>query len=279
LLLAACSTVALAVIQVVAGPRAFAVGIHKNNMGMGLAAGLSIWLCAWFDPTRAWWSKYVVAAVGIVTVGLVFTLSRGAWVGASCALVSLAIMYGRLQLLFRTGLVIVPLVAIMWNYLPKEDRQYAASFERKHLNNIDTRYNNFDRSYALIEKSPLIGNGVSIRKQLDATNLVMATLAEGGVVGFVLFLIPFGVYFALVSRLVRVLPRSDPKFFIVAASCALMVSRLGHAQFDHYWVRGASTIAWASVGMVLAVGQTTSLTRRHSAMVLVDSKKRERLFN
>ena len=244
-------------------------------MGMGLAAGLSIWMCAWFDGISAWWSKHVITSVIIVMVGLVFTLSRGAWVGTGCALVSIAIVYGRIQLLFRVLLVTVPIVAILWNYLPKEDLQYATSFERKHLNNIDARYTNFNRSYALITKSPLIGNGISIRKQLDATNLVMATLAEGGAIGFILFLIPFGVYFALVSRLVKLLPQSDPRFFIVAASCGLMVSRLGHAQFDHYWVRGASTIAWASVGMVIAINRSVTLRRKNGNVILSGQAEKE----
>ena len=91
---------------------------------------------------------------------------------------------------------------------------------------------------------------------MDATNLVMVTLAEGGILGFVLFIVALGTYFVIVVRIIRRIPPSDPRFVIVAASCAVMVSRLGHAQFDHYWVRGASTIAWASVGMVLAVYKT-----------------------
>lgn len=268
LLAAACSTVVMGIFQIVAGPKAFALGIHKNNMGQGMAAGLAIWMCSWFDKSNGWWSKLVLPAIGIVIIALVFTLSRGAWVGAVCALVSLAIMYGRLQLLLRAALVIFPLVGLMWNYLPKEDQQYATSFDREKYDNIDARYNNFERTSALIAKSPLIGNGISIRKQVDATNLIMVTLAEGGVLGFVLFLVPLGVYFYLVARLLRKIPQSDPRFFILSASCAVMISRLGHAQFDHFWVRGASTIAWASVGMVLAVERSLTFRRSNDKSAL-----------
>ncbi len=261
LLLAGCSIIVLGIIQIIAGPKVFAMGIHKNNMGQGMAAGLAIWMCIWFDGSKGWLSKTVLPAISVVTVALVFTLSRGAWVGAACALVTLAIMYRRMYLLLRAAIVIIPLVALMWNYLPKDDQQYAASFDRQKYDNIQARYNNFERTSDLIRESPFIGHGISIRKQLDATNLVMVTVAEGGIVGFVLFVAALFTYFAIVVRVVRVLPHSDPRFFLIAASCAVMVSRLGHAQFDHYWVRGASTIAWASVGMVLAVERTLSVTR------------------
>ena len=277
LLIAACSTVALGIFQIVAGPKAFALGIHKNNMGQGMAAGLSIWLCAWFDSSKGWWSKVIIPAIAIVTIALIFTLSRGAWVGAASALIALAIMYGRVQLLLRASLVIVPLIVVMWTYLPKDDQEYASSFDRQKYDNIEVRYANFDRTSALIKSSPIIGHGISIRKQLDATNLVMVTLAEGGILGFVLFIIALGTYFVIVFRVVRLIPQSDPRFIIVAASCAVMVSRLGHAQFDHYWVRGASTIAWASVGMVLAIERSVSASRRQVSQRSSESLKGERL--
>jgi O-antigen ligase len=261
----------------VAGPKAFALGIHKNNMGQGMAAGLSIWLCAWFDISKGWWSKIVIPAMTVVTMALVFTLSRGAWVGAGCALIVLSFVYGRVRLLLKASLVIVPLFAVMWTFLPKQDQEYASSFDRKKYDNIDVRYNNFELTVSLIKSSPFIGHGISIRKQLDATNLVMATLAEGGILGFVLFVTALGTYFVIVVRLVRRLPQSDPRFIIVAASCAVMVSRLGHAQFDHYWVRGASTIAWASVGMVLAVERSLSISRRRISSPLAESLESERL--
>ena len=277
LMIAACSTVALGIFQIVAGPKAFALGIHKNNMGQGMAAGLSLWLCAWFDSSKGWWSKVIIPAIAIVTIALIFTLSRGAWVGAASALIALAIMYGRVQLLLRASLVIVPLIVVMWTYLPKDDQEYASSFDRQKYDNIEVRYANFDRTSALIKSSPIIGHGISIRKQLDATNLVMVTLAEGGILGFVLFIIALGTYFVIVFRVVRRIPQSDPRFIIVAASCAVMVSRLGHAQFDHYWVRGASTIAWASVGMVLAIERSVSASRRQVSQRSSESLKGERL--
>lgn len=276
LLAAACSTIVLGIFQIIAGPKAFALGIHKNNMGQGMAVGLSLWMCTWFDGAKGWWSKFVVPAIVIVTIALVFTLSRGAWFGAVCALVALALMYGRLQLLVRAAIVIVPLVGIMWNFLPKSDQEYATSFDRQKYDNIEVRYSNFEQTLTLVRESPFIGHGISVRKQLDATNLIMVTLAEGGIVGSVLFVVTLGTYFALVFRVGRSLSHSDPRFFLVAASTAVMVSRLGHAQFDHYWVRGASTIAWASIGMVLAIERSLVFRRKSYVPESIVSRQSER---
>jgi O-antigen ligase len=279
LLMAASSIVVMGMFQIIAGTRVFALGIHKNNMGQGMAAGLSILLCSWFDGSKGWWKKIEVPAITVVTIALIITLSRGAWVGSACGFVSVALCYGRLKLLLRTIAVLVPIIAIMWNFLPNEDKQYALGFDGKKYDNIQARYNNIDAAIALIRESPVIGHGISIRKLMDATNLVMVTLAEGGIVGLILFVVALGTYFVLVFRVIRRIPSTDPRFFIVVASCALMVSRLGHAQFDHYWVRGASTIAWASVGMVLAIERSVSVSRRHTSLQLAESVQSKRLTN
>jgi hypothetical protein len=101
-------------------------------------------------------------------------------------------------------------------------------------------------------RNPFIGVGVSLRKQMDSTNLIFVTLGESGVVGLISFLTIQLVYILLVVRLVKALPRTDPRFFLIVVSPTLMSVRLAHAQFDHYWVRGATTMAWVSVGFVLA---------------------------
>jgi hypothetical protein len=130
LLAAACSTVILGLCEIAGGPNgaALGLGIHKNNMGQGMAAGLAIWMCLWVYQIKGWWTKFVIPALAIATIALLFTLSRGAWVGAGCALIAIAIMFARLRLLLRAVLLIIPLIALLWTYLPKEDQEYATGF-------------------------------------------------------------------------------------------------------------------------------------------------------
>jgi hypothetical protein len=88
---------------------------------------------------------------------------------------------------------------------------------------------------------------------MDATNLVFVTLGESGLLGLLSFFTIQVTYIVLVVRLVKSIPRTDPRYFLLVVSPTLMAVRLAHGQFDHYWVRGATTMAWVSVGVVLAI--------------------------
>ena len=124
----------------------------------------------------------------------------------------------------------------------------------------------------------MIGVGVSLRKQMDATNLVFVTLGESGILGLLSFFTIQVTYIVLVVRLVKFVPRTDLRYFLLVISPTLMAVRLAHGQFDHYWVRGASTIAWASVGMILAVGRSLIVKRSQISHPISKSLDGERMI-
>jgi O-antigen ligase len=189
----------------------------------------------------------------ITLLGLFVTLSRGAWVGAIVGLIVIALLNRRFVFLARVLAVSVPVITLMWYYLPDDSKQYAAGVDSKVHRNIAARYANRDAALAAFKQNPFLGVGVSLRKQMDATNLVFVTLGESGIFGLLSFLTVQMTYVILVVRLVKTIPRTDPRFFLVVVSPTLMAVRLAHGQFDHYWVRGATTMAWVSVGVVLAI--------------------------
>jgi O-antigen ligase len=243
----------LAAFQLSVGVGKQVLGIHKNNMGQNLATGLVVWICLWMDSYRGWWSRYTLAAMLITLLGLFLTLSRGAWVGAIVGLVVIAILNRRFVFLARVLAIAIPVIALMWIYLPDDSKEYAAGVDSKVNRNIAARYYSRDVALAAFKQNPLIGEGVSLRKQMDATNLVFVTLGESGVLGLLSFFTIQVTYIVLVARLVRSIPNRDPRFFLLVVSPTLMSVRLAHGQFDHYWVRGATTMAWISVGVVLAI--------------------------
>jgi O-antigen ligase len=205
------------------------------------------------DAVRGWWSRYTGPAILVTLLGLFITLSRGAWLGAVVGLIVIASLNRRFMLLARVLALVVPVIAVMWVYLPDDSKQYAAGFDSKEHKNIAARYANRDTALAAFKQNPAIGVGVSLRKQMDATNLVFVTLGESGILGLLSFLTIQIAYVVLVVRLVKSIPRTDPRFFLLVVSPTLMAVRLTHGQFDHYWVRGATTMAWVSVGVVLAI--------------------------
>lgn len=243
----------LAALQLYVGVGRMVFGINKNNMGQNLATGLVVWICIWMESVRGWWSRLTIPAMLVTLLGLFVTLSRGAWVGAVVGLIVIALLNRRFVFLARVLALVVPIIALMWIYLPDDSKEYAGGFDTKVNKNILARYKNRDAAVAAFKQNPIIGVGVSLRKQMDATNLVFVTLGESGLLGLIAFAAVQVMYIVLVVRLVKSIPRTDPRFFLLVVSPTLMSVRLAHGQFDHYWVRGATTMAWVSVGVVLAI--------------------------
>jgi O-antigen ligase len=266
LLAYAISCVLLAALQLFGGIGHEVFGINKNNMGQNLATGLVVWICLWMDSVHGWWSRFIVPAMLVTLIGLFVTLSRGAWVGAVVGLIVIALLQRRFQFLIRILVVIVPVVLFMWITLPDSSKDYAVGMDRNKHKNIAARFANRDKALGAFKSNPLLGEGVSLRKQMDATNLVFVTLGESGILGMLSFLTIQIAYVVLVVKLVKSVPRTDPRFFLLVVSPTLMAVRLSHGQFDHYWVRGATTVAWVSVGVVLAIAadEKTRLLLRKS---------------
>jgi O-antigen ligase len=243
----------LAALQLSVGIGKQVLGIHKNNMGQNLATGLVVWICLWMDDVRGWWSRFTLPAMLVTLLGLFVTLSRGAWLGAVVGLIVIALLNRRFVFLVRVLALAVPVIALMWIYLPDDSKEYAAGIDSKVNRNIAARFYSRDVALAAFKQNPIIGVGVSLRKEMDATNLVFVTLGESGILGFLSFLTIQITYIVVVGRLIKSIPRTDPRFFLLVVSPTLMAVRLTHGQFDHYWVRGATTMAWVSAGVVLAI--------------------------
>jgi hypothetical protein len=101
-------------------------------------------------------------------------------------------------------------------------------------------------------ENPMLGAGVGLRKNYDATNVVWSTLAETGVLGLLAFAWIHVVFFRLCWRSRRLLHPSDPRFSLLSLGCALMTCKILHGMVDQYWGRGSITLAWGAVGMTLA---------------------------
>ena len=113
------------------------------------------------------------------------------------------------------------------------------------------------------EQSPVVGVGVGLRKQYDATNLVMSTLAETGVVGLLTFSLIYVSFFRMIWWTRKRVAQTEIQFSFLVVGAALTGCTLAHGMVDHYWSRGAITIAWASVGM--AVGVHLSVRKQNRA--------------
>lgn len=223
-------------------------GLTKNGVGQALACGIIVATELWFATKDPLHKKILMGVMGLIAAGLVFSVSRGAWFSSLAGLTLICILRGRIQLMFRVALLLLPLIGFTWQFVDATTQEYATSFDSKRFN-IQERYKFIDQAETLWHQSPIYGNGVGLRKTYDATNLIWSTLAETGVVGLFAFLLIHVVFFAMVFRTHKYLARDSIEYSILLIGAALLLRQFTHGLVDHYWSRGAVTMAWGGVGM------------------------------
>jgi hypothetical protein len=247
------------------------LGLNKNGIGASLSCGFVVCLELWFGAAgNLRRQRVLLTALLVITTGMILTLSRGAWLSAAVGLCMIFTLRREFRLLTRVALVLVPLIAICWSLMPKEDREYATTFDKKN-DNIRLRYESLDIAREHWEKSPVYGDGVGWRKLYDATNTPMLLLAETGVLGLAAFGALHGTFLSMAWRTHRRLKHSDPLFSFVAVGAALVLGKGTHGLVDHYWSRGAVTLAWAGAG--LALGAYYEVQQRDRAAAAVKEQE------
>jgi O-antigen ligase len=155
--------------------------------------------------------------------------------------------------------------------MPSEKRDYATGFQADRWN-ILARLKTQENLQDMIVKEPFFGVGIGLRKQIDATNFVLVTLAESGAVGLIAVTSVFGTIIGVGFRLCR----SGTKHSFVlcgALAVGLLACKIGHGMVDHFWGRGNGTVMWASVGLLLAADKQSIFRRRNGNQRAIGSDK------
>jgi hypothetical protein len=224
------------------------IGLNKNGIAASLACcflvNVELILSAETVRRRRW----LLAALGVIALGLLFSLSRGAWLGTSCGVFFIFALRGKLALLLKICVCLLPFIAVFWFTLPPASRDYAAGFGQNHYN-IKLRYESITLAQNYFNESPVYGMGVGLRKNYDATNVLLMTLAETGVLGAVAFLLIHAALLQMIWRAQKQIARPEAWFSLLCIGGALVLNKLVHGMVDQYWSRGAVMAAWAGGGM------------------------------
>ncbi|MGI4790072.1 MAG: hypothetical protein ACRYFS_14620 [Janthinobacterium lividum] len=252
------------------------IGLNKNGLASSLACcflvAVELILSAETTRRRYW----LLAALGVIGMGLLFSLSRGAWLGTLSGVFLIFALRGRLGLLLKIIICLLPLIAVFWFTLPASSRNYATGFGQDHYN-IKMRYASIDIAQSYFNQSPVYGMGVGLRKNYDATNLLLMTLAETGVLGALALLLIHAAFFQMIWRTQKQIARSEVLFSLLCIGGALVLDKFVHGMVDQYWSRGAVMVAWAGAGMATRAyyaagtrGSTAAVTR-WQALLMNDS--------
>ena len=224
------------------------IGLNKN----GIADSLT---CSFLVCVEMIWSagsprrRYILlAAFAVIAVGLLFSLSRGAWLGTMGGVVFIFALRRQIPKLLKISLLLFPLLVVFWLALPQSSRDYAGGFGQEHYN-IKLRYASIDLAEGYFSQSPAYGLGVGLRKDYDATNVLLMTLAETGVLGCAGFLLIHVVFYRMIWKAQARIAPSETLFTLLCLGGALVANKFIHGLVDHYWSRGALMATWASAGM------------------------------
>jgi O-antigen ligase len=236
----------------------FLPGYNKNALGAFVGGGLVLGYALFIGSRSARNRVLLVLSMVVCAAALSASASRGAIVGAGAGLLLVALLLSNRKML---GLVLVAVLAV--GYV--EVAQPSHSQQASHAGGYDSstvRHWAWVDGWRKIESNPWFGTGgrtySDVLPQLhgfitgDPDNLFLLTWAELGIpgllaLGFLLF-----QYLALLWRLRR-LPR-DASVLAVGAGGVVM-SLLVHIQVDVSWSRGETTLEFAMLGVMLAVGR------------------------
>ncbi|NBC10725.1 MAG: hypothetical protein GVY24_03200 [Planctomycetes bacterium] len=250
----------------------YSIGIHKNAAGASLAGIFVVAFELWFQGRDRRTRVILTPVLLLIGAGLLMSLSRGAWVGAFLGCFGIMLLRREMMALIKLSIIGIPVILICFASLDPSTVEYVTQLKPAGHNSITHRYDNAAEFWSHFTANPLIGSGTGIRKLVDATNVVLSTLAETGVLGLAAFAWIFIVFFRMVWWAHKRVARNDPLFSLLAIGTGLMLARLGHGMFDHYWSRGALTAAWSAAGMATLAYLTVRAreARRRAAPARVD---------
>ena len=263
----------IAVVEIVTG--SFNVfGLHKNSIGGALAAGIIILANLWYSRVDFLGKRYLIWLLFVLGGGLLISLSRGAWIGAIVGLTVSGLLWRRITLVLRTLMVAVPVLVVLWLLLPSEKREYATGFQADRWN-IRARMETQANLQEIITKDPVFGVGIGLRKQIDATNFVLVTLAESGVIGLVSITVVFGTIVRVGFRVCSSGTKQNV-VLIGALAVGLLACKIGHGMVDHFWGRGSGTVVWASIGLLLAADKRRFIRRKNAVQLPIGMEQSHR---
>jgi O-antigen ligase len=212
----------------------------------------------------------LVLALGVMTLGLGLTLSRGSLVGVGAALLVVAsLRYRKLWwLLLAAGALLL--------LLPQTQELVAHFIQGIRGEDLATqmRFGEYKDALILIRRYPLLGVGFSGSPDVDTyigVAMVYLLIAEEmGLVGLTGFLVVIGVFFARFWRTRPVAAQDERLEPIWWGLHTSVIGALVGGIFDHYFFNldfhHSATLFWLVIG--LATAATEIIQRRAASSAL-----------
>jgi hypothetical protein len=230
-------------------------GLNKNAIGSFVAAGLVLAYAMWLTEPRPR-IKHLVGVAGLIEfAGLVSTVSRGSMIGAFFAIITLSFLLRRGRFL-TVGLALASAVFFLTviGVHSGVDRSLSGSYDSSVV-----RSYSYANAIEKIGDRPIVGTGAGTYQDHipelaialpDPNNMFLLTWAELGIVGI-------GALIFLLFRYGRLLLATrkipHPTATLAAGAGCVTFSFFVHFQLDVTWTRGTTSLAFAMMGLLLAI--------------------------
>jgi O-antigen ligase len=230
-------------------------------IGVGIVVALAV-LC-WRGPVQLQRLAIVMLAVGLP--GLYATKTRGPILATLVAALLVVLLSPRSRLVSLGAIALVALTLVVFWPQIRSSSVYQTRVTQSQ--NVQARLVLQDVSFKLIERKPVLGWGydsfdrvkfdvvvpsgtLPVAQALQSTShdTFLTTLVEYGIVGFVLFLLP---WIAIVARgLQRARVPSPDRWFLVAGLGSILLLAVNGATLDYRFFSFAPMLAWLFLGLV-----------------------------
>jgi O-antigen ligase len=245
---------------------AYPFSIHKNNAGAMLGMSIVVSFAAFSVFRRTRLARVLVGGCQIILAGgLLATGARGA---AFALLAALVVAVARNEPGARRPITLAVLACVglvAYATVKSVDREN----QTNQYSSANSRVVTYNAALKLWERDPLVGVGIKYWRNPayaneigfgEPHNVIVATLAETGVVGLVAFTVLMAGTFLTAFR------RRSPMFRIATL---VMVFYVVNGQFGIFWVAVGGSLAWLVLGM--AIGHEFADSERPQAASHGDS--------
>jgi O-antigen ligase len=250
-----------------AGGGLYFMGLHKNGLGSLMVLPLPYLFLKVIHSKNKRWLFFMILNV----IGLIFSMSRGAWLGGFVGVIFVAILLNKKEavgLILCIGLVF----ATFFTFFTSSDFKDAST----KTNTLEIRMVEWRKAtWAFLER-PILGWGYASFSSgniyeidgentvtTDPHNFIFRFSAELGLVGLSVFL---SMILYIIYKAKKAINRelNEETKYTIMALLGCIVAYLTHGLLDVFWVGGRGTLFWIFVSLLFTIIEKPNFIKSQS---------------
>ncbi len=225
--------------------------LNKNAVGITIGCAV-VMLAAFMTEWRAFPMRVTVSlALAVCVAGLSCSLSRGACLATALGVITLAWFQRSVITVLAVILCLSAIYLILLNFGTANVKSYALDFGDESYS-AKERIRTMSMNWGFFLESPLLGEGLGLRKEAEPHNILLTTLSETGIIGLLFIIAIFSWGYYEICKAIIHFETNRMERALLLCGAAIFLMTLAHGMIDIYWRRGAGALTWIFVGYAFA---------------------------